>query len=283
MSQPEVEKNEAIDSESSDEMTEELDFLTQIRRDFLVRDFLFNSDGIVSLYLHNKAFKKTVDSGKYVFVDGKIVLKSKLCLKLHNGKLMTDIEDEDLHKYCLKLSRRFKSSTRGRVPAYRSRSGRRFCAMRYRPSYKVTYKLEQASKVSSLKDVSKDNLIYIIGGGQEPPNDFGKALIYYMSELEVTVEQLATATGLSEKTIQRMRTAPEIRPTLESVVAVCIGLHLDAYASDTMLHLAGYSLTNKTNDRVYRLFLNFAYKENVEDCNNLLIRLGMEPLTNLHD
>lgn len=252
---------------------------------FLSRpSYEFDGLSFLHLYLRYPKFKQAIDSGKYVFVDGKVVLKSKKCLRMENGRLTTiDFSDEELSEYCLSLVHilkpigyRYRPVLGRRAPGYRSPAYRQISTARETD-------IVEAKKVSSLKDITKENLFMMIGGGQEPPNNFCKALVHFMEVRGVTVEQLADETGLSEKTIQRMRNDSDRTPSLESVVAVCVGLHLDAYDSDMLLHLAGYQLTNRKTDRIYRLFLNFAFKESVKDCNDMLIRLGMDPLTDLHE
>lgn len=55
---------------------------------------------------------------------------------------------------------------------------------------------------------------------------------------------------------------------------------LDLYNSMYLVHLAGFELTNSREDKVYYFILGFAYKETVYDCNRMLERLHMKPLTN---
>lgn len=153
----------------------------------------------------------------------------------------------------------------------------------YTSGFKREVHIEEARKVSSVKDITNDNLFLLIGGGPEPQNDFNEVMIHFMSSLNVAIEQLAEETGLSEKTIQRMRNDSKRTPAIESVVAVCIGLHLDPYDSDKLLASAGYTLNNKKIHRIYRLLIHFSYKDSVKDCNDALIRLGEKPLTGLHE
>jgi len=268
--------------QNHEDATEEI---KKMRRHRYRQSYEFTGRNFLYMYLRYPEFKSAIDSGKYVFIDGKVVLKSKKCLRMENGRLTTiDFSDDELSKYCLRLVHIHKQIVYPYGPVLgRRMPGRRASAYcRKIPAIRETHIVE-AKKVSSLKDITKDNLFVMIGGGQELPNNFCKALVHFMSICGVTIEQLAEETGLSEKTIQRMRNDPDRTPSLESVVAVCVGLHLNAYDSDMLLHLAGYQLTNRKIDRIYRLFLNFAYKDSVADCNDMLIRLGMDPLTDLHE
>lgn len=274
-------KSKKKKNQNHDGITVEIE---KMPRHYYRQSFEFTGTDFFYLYLRYPKFKSAIDSGKYVFVDGKVVLKSKKCLRVKDGRLTTiDFSDEEISEYCLSLVYiRRPMGVHYRPALGRRAPGRRGSVYRLRMPT-IETRIAEAKKISSLKDITKDNLFVMIGGGQEPPINFCKALVHFMTVCGVTIAQLAEETGLSEKTIQRMRNDPDRTPSLESVVAVCVGLHLDAYDSDMLLHLAGYQLTNRKTDRVYRLFLNFAFKESVKDCNDLLIRLGMEPLTDLHE
>lgn len=285
----------------------------------------FDGLGFIDRYFSSDAFRKIVDSGKYIFLDGRIILKSKSCLRLSDAGLQIALpKSEDLTAYCSNLYRSLKgvsfgvqsrarkmgpsrNAKRGRawrghpratdIPVVKiedpkgkvyvvghgthSRYSHSMETMRLAKSWSESF--EEAKKISSLRDITTSNLFLFMGGGQEPPHNFADALIFFMEERNVTVECLAEETGLSEKTIQRLRNSSGGRPDLKTVIAICVGLHLDAYSGDTLLHLAGYILTNKKCDKMYRLFINFAFKETVFECNNALIRCGLKPLTNLHN
>ena len=120
---------------------------------------------------------------------------------------------------------------------------------------------------------------YSHGTGMHWEN-FSEALTRFMKESNVTEEELSELTGLAPKTIQRMRN-PNLRTSLKSVIAVCIALSLDLYNSLYFVHLAGFELTNSREDKIYYFILGFAYKETVYDCNCMLKRLHMRPLTKL--
>ncbi len=226
------------------------------------------------MYVHSQDFRDIINSGSYVYVNGRWVLKSPNCIKVENGVLKTCIASEDLDNYCLSKSQPF-----GLIPA-----GTGVPAIRFRDNILLhSYLFKEAEQINSITKINNDNLYLFFGGGQEPPNDFNDAVVYYMESRDLTVEELSGVTGLSEKTIQRMRTKKDANPTLKSIVALSVGLSLSTYQSGLLIHLAGYSLTPKTVDQAYSLCLNMASSSSVEECNYFLIRLGLNPLTNLYD
>jgi len=267
--------------------------LDGFQSDMIKMEYSFEEDSFIDFYIESEEFRKIVDSGKYVYVDGKVVLKSKECLSLQNGELITvNITDETLRDYCVYKSpisivsvgggmgRRKPISFCGKPGIGKSRI---FVSDAHRGKNDL---FKEAQKISSVKDITEDNLFVIFGGGygnETPPDNFGLALAHFMKERGVTIEGLAELTGVSDRTIRRMKDPKNEIYSLNAVVAVCVALHLTAYQCDMMIMLAGYRLKNTKTDNLYRLFLNFAFKETVLECNNALIRCGLKPLTKLHD
>lgn len=62
----------------------------------------FRYADILDLYIEDHAFRQAVDSGRYAFVDGKIVLNASRYIDFVDGRmaLRTTIRDEDQY-YCL--------------------------------------------------------------------------------------------------------------------------------------------------------------------------------------
>ena len=134
----------------------------------------------------------------------------------------------------------------------------------------------------SLDRMTRRDYINTFFGGKNPPNDYlANALTYLMDEMNVKEVDLAEATGLTEKTIQRMRNEIDYKPNIRSVVAVCIGLNLYPKFSNLLLQLAGIFPRNTDEDRAYMFLVNHYYDATVEECNDFLRRLNIKPLTEL--
>ena len=238
--------------------------------------YKFSSQDTFEMYLRSQTFRDIINSGCYAYVDGRWVLKSPECIKIENGVLQTCILPKNLDDYCLVKS----VQTVLLVPAGTTiRPGK----CRVEDLQRKIYSFKNAERIDSITKINNNNLYLFFGGGQEPPNNFNGAVVYYMDNRGMTVEALAGETGLSEKTIQRMRTSEENQPTLESIVAFSVGLSLSTYQSGRLLHLAGYSLTPKPIHQAYSLCLDMASSSTVEECNYFLIQLGYKPLTELYD
>lgn len=111
------------------------------------------------------------------------------------------------------------------------------------------------------------------------PGGFAGALIHLMEWKEKTVEALAEACSLSPKTIQRMRTNDDYVPSVETVVAVCIALQLPPVLSDELIRRSTCTLGVGEKHLTYKFILNSCYSRPIYECNEMLQKLGFDPLT----
>ena len=114
---------------------------------------------------------------------------------------------------------------------------------------------------------------------QNLPGGFSGALKYLMTWKEKTVEALAGDCCLDPKTIQRMRNNEAYETTIETIVGICIALQLPPAASEALINRAAYSLGVSEKHLAYRFLLNSCYTKTIYECNEMLHRLGLEPLT----
>lgn len=143
--------------------------------------------------------------------------------------------------------------------------------------------ITEAAKVDSVKKFDRDTIELVIGlGFSDDGNDphrsaLNRTMRQEMSMRGITEEWFAVESGISVKTVQRMRNDPEYRPSLQTVVAVCLGMHLFTYNSRNLLYVAGYILNDLTIERIYQSLLDLAYQTPMKDINDALIRLGYPP------
>ena len=135
-----------------------------------------------------------VDSGSYVYVDGKIVLNSSRYITFLGGRarIRADIRD-DVPDYCLHYKKIVE------VP-YQKPKLRSICAHRVFPRYnrhhdalyresvklpkreKTKNELEDAKLISSVNDVTRENILAIVGNAHRAGENFSEALTRFMSE-----------------------------------------------------------------------------------------------------
>ncbi len=102
------------------------------------------------------------------------------------------------------------------------------------------------------------------------PFSFGAALRYHMNRLQWIVNDLAAESDVSAETILRILN-DEVEPIpLETVISLCIGLHLETNLSLDMVRKAGYYLDDSPLDSLYKFMLRSMKSYSVSECNDIL-------------
>ena len=94
------------------------------------------------------------------------------------------------------------------------------------------------------------------------PHDFPDALVTIMKWRDITVEKLAEEAGLDAKTITRLRNpTDDYTVKKETLIAVCIGLHIPPPLSSELFEKAGIRLNSTELDLTYRFLLNYCWQQ----------------------
>lgn len=110
---------------------------------------------------------------------------------------------------------------------------------------------------------------------------FNDRIVKLMEVRRISKKQLAERTGLSDATIQSMRNDPERQFTIESIVAVCIGLHVPVEISLPLIESSPTKFLKSEEMSAYRYVLTHCYEQEVPQVNRFLVEAGYKPLTNL--
>ena len=100
-----------------------------------------------------------------------------------------------------------------------------------------------------------------------------------MSRLHVTTEALVGRSGVSDRTIRRLRSDDSYRPSKTTVFAVCVGLHLEPALRRDWLGKLGFAPSPAPKDMIYELMLDALYRQPVSVFNERLAEYGLPPLT----
>lgn len=229
----------------------------------------------------NPALHAKVNSGNYLFVD------SHFCI--NNPKYITT---DDRGSPCLTVYARhhideccllFELS----VPKSANKYGQQFyteCVLYRDATSDIIFEAHfKDSNISSDVDARAQAIVAynkeLSDVLKKMPGGFSDALIHLMEWKGKTVEALAEACCLSPRTIQRMRTNEDYVPTIESVVAICIALQLPPALSEELIRRSTCALGVGEKHLTYKFMLNSCYSRPIYECNEMLQKLGFEPLT----
>jgi len=220
--------------------------------------------------------------GAYIYVDSHMCLNdAKYIERDENGTAqMTEYGRLHIDECCLAFELKVKSKDKYAEEFYKE------CVLFRDANSGITFQTSFSAKASE-SVLNQADAILTHGGElksviQGMPNTFGEALKYLMKWADgMTVEALGAAAQLDPKTIQRMRNQPEYPTNIESVVAVCIGMHLPPELSEALLALTEFRLAwmQKESHMMYRFFLYHMYESSVDECNKILQSKGIPILT----
>lgn len=94
----------------------------------------------------------------------------------------------------------------------------------------------------------------------------------------MTEEELAGASSISEKTIQRLRNAEPDNVTIETVVQLSIGMQLPPVLSTCLLKASGKSFMMTEQHIMYQFLLNTCYTKSIHECNDMLEAQNLKQL-----
>ncbi len=112
---------------------------------------------------------------------------------------------------------------------------------------------------------------------------FNDMLVRLMDVKKVTIARLAEDTGLSDETIKNMRNDPKRHFSIESIVAICIALHLSPDISRQLIESSPAKFMSSEEMSAYRYVLLHCYQQEVSRVNRFLVEAGYRPLTRLVD
>lgn len=108
-------------------------------------------------------------------------------------------------------------------------------------------------------------------------NSLSKSLITLMKWIRISETSLANKSGISEKTIQRIRTGKRPNPTILKMVALCIGLELPYDVCLALIDKAGLCLKSNTQENMlYKFFLKDGCSLDIYRCDEILKAKGFK-------
>lgn len=238
-----------------------------------MRDALFESSV-------NPTLRATLEQGTYLFVDSHFCINSPQYIENdENGQpTLTKYAQHHIDECCLIFDLSVHPSTN----AY----GKQFyteCVLFRDASSDIIF---EAAYVLSKNNLTIEEHAKLVQACNDEihrvlsslPHDFSDAFVALTNWRDISVEKLAEESRLDARTIRRLRNEPDYTATKETIVAVCIGLHLPPPLNFKLLAKAGYCLSNTPLDLMYHFLLTYKWPYSLDICNKYLTSQKMKLL-----
>ncbi len=240
------------------------------------KTYTIDEKDAVKEYLSNPKFRKIIDTGLFEYVEGHYCLKTSkyICIDQFGFKHLTYYAREHMSDCCLVFEVSYSREKIGFIGG-------------------VLHKGDAIQKQSHF-DSKSDGILTTPEGlalrkklEQQREEmrmlnyDFNSMTKTLIKQRKFTVAKLAEETGLSIDTINDMKSNSEKAFKLESVIAVCIAMHLPAEVSIDYIKKAPCSIVDTVDVWLYKYaIMNWSHRS-VADVNRMLQECGAKPLTKL--
>ena len=238
-------------------------------------------DDAAFVALSDMRLRDQAGKGVYVYVDSHFCLNDpKYIINDETGRVvMTEYARLHIDECCLAFDLKVKSKNKYGEQYYKE------CVL-YRDvnsgiEFQVTFSGDANKDIMAKADAILGREVHMQNIINAMPPKFGDALIYLMKLSKQSVESLAENARMDVKMLQRMRNDPDYPKTIESVVAVCIGMHLQPEVSSELMKRSGFSLrlAQSESHLFYKFFLDSFYTHTVDECNEILTAKGYDLMT----
>lgn len=231
-------------------------------------------------YSTNGDFRKLLDSGKFRYVVGYVVINDEKYITTDdNGKAtLSEYAWDNLDECTLSFSwqriRRSKAkevlpqiifhrdNDEQDVSKYDSKQNAAVVELS-KEMQKKRKNFEQNEEIHKLSTVNKNCWSYI----------------YEIINIKgVSKPHFCNLTGLGEENYRKAESGLKTDPKVRTIVAIGVGLSLDIETVENMFKLAGRSFKDTPEDRALKFCITGLSGQSIEDCNDFLESLGYETL-----
>lgn len=107
---------------------------------------------------------------------------------------------------------------------------------------------------------------------------FARYLQKIIKAKKMNSQKFCNQTGLSPQIFTRIKNN-DYKPSMPTIVAICIGLRVSFECSENLLKSAGFLLTESQEHSCYKILLQNTTEITMEDANNFLVQQGFKAIS----
>lgn len=247
----------------------------------MAKKYKVSVEAALKKFTASEQFRQHLRSGQYLYVEKRVCINHPKYVQWIDAEAsLTDYAREHQDECCLHLGIFPKKTSDQRVNhRVTGIRGGSHLVLHQRQSCRKFRYYKSCPPISQMpiQRLTKGSRAVIVLA-ESLPNNFTQMLDKLIESKNMTEEDLAESSSLSEKTIQRLRNHEPKSVTLETVLQLCIGLHLHPILSEYLLRAAGQHFMDTRLHTMYKFLLYTCYDYSVETCNDLLESQGFPVL-----
>ena len=204
------------------------------------------SNAIVESVL-NPVLAEEMQSGRFIYVDSMFVIKDPKYVEIIEGKepALTEYALDHADECCLVFNIKKLVNVKSGESSYRvcflcrDADSKSFLEATFDPNEGQNEDAIKRSSEMSVIRAEEDRLQKILA---ETPSSFCGTLDYHIRRRGYSNDRMEELTGISLRSLYTYRTKLDAKPTLECVMALCIGLNLQPLLAFDLISKAGYNI-----------------------------------------
>lgn len=234
--------------------------------------FTIDFRAALELYKDSQAFRDRISSGCYQYIDGHYCLSESKYVYRRSGELhLTSYAKRHMDECCL---------------VFTIKGGRIDYTYKEGTLQKEVITAGDRTEYSEIQPASFDFMAEANRLSEilfSLPASSSETLKKHMERRGITVDGLIAKSGVSGRTIHRLRNNPTFKTSRNNVFAICIGLQLEPALQKDLLQKFGIMFTKSPEDVLYEMMLCTMYRQPLSLFNRRLQEFGFPPLSNCSD
>lgn len=231
--------------------------------------FVIDRNNIIIESLFNPDLAEDFKAGRFIHAGGLFVINDPKYVNIveDTEPTLTDYALEHVDECCLVFDRTTRVSSHYDDSFYRicflcrDADSKSFVEAKFNPKEGKNEDVQKRAREMAAIAAEAKRVSDILA---EVPSSFCGTLDYHVKRRGYTNEKMEERTGISSRMIQDYRNKKDAKPTLQSVLALCIGLNLHPSFSYDLINKAGYNIMVANEEYlIYRYLIDNHHMENI--------------------
>lgn len=227
-------------------------------------------------YCFDKEFKKLVDSNCFVFVDRHLVLNNEryVAYDQAGNVILSKYALSHMDECCVIFTKGYSYQSKYQGVKYYTRFMRNAAPVENQVEYSFELNTHNKTLRSQIKNAKRRAEAL-----RRYPGSFAETLVALQKERKLSNKELADRSLVGEKTIQRLRNNEEYPTSVQTVLALCVGLKLPLPEAEMLIDKTDFKLNSmKAEGYVYQCVLGACAENSIYEINEMLKESGIAPL-----
>lgn len=238
-----------------------------------------SEESVIGEYLRSPRFRELMESGLFVYAQGHCVLNSPRYVRrgADGRPALTRTARENMAGCCLVFHVTYRHTPRRYPGGAVCKSGKAESGKSEHWNGEL-YPIDEA-ELAVIAEAARQSY----ESKRSFQTDFNDMTVALMKRNGLTLTALSDLTGLSRETIKRMRGKPDQVFEIRSVLALCFAFHLLPEESKIYIDRSPAKLLMTEEMEFYHAVLTMHPEKEVWEVNQMALRMGYAPLTELYD